>query len=172
MLRPEEGRAGSYLAAKSLSMDFWACAEEADRLWSGPGEKHSAGGKTRCYRGAKGSRVKVLGHEVVCLAAESLAKPFLSPCLVFPTWIITFPHFSGGDLYQQPHQAPSFAPQNESGPVFTSLILGHKFFLNSPKLSRSPNHRLDAAAPSASSSFPTYRHTAALPGRGGWGAGG
>lgn len=43
----------------------------------------------------------------------------------------------GADLYQKPHQVPSFAPQNESGSVLTSLVLGHKFLQNSLKLSRS-----------------------------------
>ena len=79
-------------------MDFWACAEEADRLCNGPGKKHKAGGKTRCYRRAKGSRVYALGRGVACSAAESSAKSFLSPCLIFPTWIMKFPHLSKMNL--------------------------------------------------------------------------
>lgn len=83
-------------------MDFWACAEEADRLCNGPGKKHKAGGKTRCFRRAKGSRVYALGHGVAYSAAESLAKSLLSPCLIFPTWIMKFPHLSKmnlGEIY-------------------------------------------------------------------------
>jgi len=83
-------------------MDFWACAEEADRLCNGPGKKHKAGGETRCYRRAKGSRVYALGCGVACSAAESLAKSFLSPCLIFPMWIMTFLHGSKrklGEIY-------------------------------------------------------------------------
>lgn len=83
-------------------MDFWACAEEVDRLWRGPGEKHSTG-VTRCYRGAKGSRVNVLA----CLAAESLAKLFLSSCLIFPIQIIKIPipfkNEPGGEIYIKNH---------------------------------------------------------------------
>lgn len=84
-------------------MDFWASAEEADRLWNDPGEKHSAG-VTRCCRGAKGSSQGPGTWD--CLATESLAKPFLSPCLIFPTWIIKFPHLLKvylGEIYTKSH---------------------------------------------------------------------
>lgn len=85
----------------------------------------------------------------------------------------------GGDLYQRPHHALSFAPRKESGLVLTDLILGPKVLQPPPKtqqkyLVKSPDHGLDAPAawqvPSALS--PTFGETAALPAGGGRGGAG
>lgn len=61
-------------------MDFWACAEEAERLWSGPGEKQCWGYKM--VQGSKREQSQGSGTQD-CLAAEPLAEPSLSPCLIF-----------------------------------------------------------------------------------------
>lgn len=71
-------------------MDFWACAEGADRLCNSPGKKHKAGVKQSATGEQKGAE-SVLGRGVSCSAAASLAKSFLPPRPVFPMWIMKFP---------------------------------------------------------------------------------
>lgn len=86
-------------------MDLGACAEEADRFCNGPGEKHKAGGKSRCYRQAKGSRGCGVAHS----PAETLAKPFPSPFfLILPKWRMKSPTSqkrTWGKAIPKPHQA-------------------------------------------------------------------
>lgn len=111
-------------------MDFWACAEEADRLCNAPGKKQKAGGKMRCYRRANRTRACVLGCGVCCSAAESLTKSVLSPCLIFPMWTMKFPYLSKmnlGEIYTKgPIRLCPLYTWNKSGLVITGLILGHE----------------------------------------------